>query len=204
MSFRVSALVAVVGVLALSSVAPAFGQPIAPQRPRSTPFGAIFSPPVQQQQLQQQLIINQAMGGRGIGPGLFGPGLGNPFFGAQQGLGVGPLAYQAAFPGAFTVDPLLTPTGIVGSFGNYGHWYPNLAAGGAGGGLSGNYGHWYPGGVGVSGGRGVLGAGGGGGGLYAGAPVFVGGTGGGVGPRGGSSLIGAGVGGGMAVNQFRR
>ena len=57
MSFRVSALVAVVGVLALGSVAPAFGQPVAPQRPRTSPFGAIFSPPLAQQQLPEVGVI---------------------------------------------------------------------------------------------------------------------------------------------------
>jgi hypothetical protein len=164
MSFRVSALVAVVGVLVLGSVSPAFGQPVPPPRPRTQPFGAIFSPPLQQQQLQQQLALNQAMGVGGIAPRFFGQGFGNPlFFGGAPGINYGPLAYQSAFPGVF--DPAVGPTvttGVVGTFGNYGHWYPNGVTGG-------NYGHWYPNGV--ANGRGVLGYGG----VSAGGPAIAGG-----------------------------
>jgi hypothetical protein len=197
MSFRVSALVAVVGVLALGSVSPAFGQPAVPPRPRTTPFGAIFSPPLAQQQIQQQQIFNQAMGG-GVAPGL---GLG-PLFGGAPGLSVGPLAYQSAFPGAFAPAALPgAPTGVVGSFGNLGHWYPPPGAAGGG---SGNYGHWYPNGIGVAGGRGVAGSGGGGsglsGGLYGGAAVNPGGGGSGALRNAAGTAAGAGA----AAGQMRR
>lgn len=195
MSFRASALVAVGGVLALGSISPAFGQPIVPQRPRTSPFGAIFSPPLAQQQIQQQMIFNQG----GVAPAFVAPGLGGLFGG--PGGGVGPLAYQSAFPGVF--GPAALPgasTGIVGSFNNLGHWYPPPGSQAGGGG---NYGHWYPNGIGAAGGRGVAGSGGGGlglsGGLYGGAAVN---------PGGGSGMMrnaaGAAAGAGAAGGQMRR
>jgi hypothetical protein len=76
------------------------------------------------------------------------------------------------------------PTGVVGTFNNLGHWYPNGVTGG-------NYGHWYPNGV--ANGRGILGYGGGSGG------TTVGGTGRPIG-----SVLGTGMAAGATINQFRR
>jgi hypothetical protein len=190
MSFRVSALAAVAAVLAAGSLTPAFGQPIAPLRPRSSAFGSVFTPGLQQQQFQQQLLLNQALGAAGVGP--VGPGF-NPGIGGVPGFGgaggVGPLAYQSALPGAYAPAALnAASTGVVGQFNNLGHWYSGR----------GSLGHWYPNGV--ASGRGVLGYGGGGG-MGAGGPI-----GGSVG-RGGSmvgNVGGTALGVGAAVGQFRR
>src|SRR5439155_21319993 len=102
------------------------------------------------------------------------------------------LVYPQTLPGTYGVDPLLPPTGIVGSFNNLGHWY-----GGGSGGLTNTYGHWYPNGI--RSGSGILGNGlAGGGGSYGGV-----GTGG---LRQGSAmgaLGGAALGVGATLNQFR-
>ena len=189
MSFRVSALVAAAAVLGLGSVTPASAQPQAPIRPRSTAFGSIFTPGQQQQQFQQQQLLNQALGG-GVGAGFAQGGFIQPGLAGGAGFGYpGSLAYPQVLPAALAVNPELPPSGIVGTFNNYGHWY-NQRGGGY-------YGHWYPNGV--ANGRGILGAGsyGGGGGSY--------GTTGGL--RTGNSLGSVGgtaLGVGAAVNQFRR
>jgi hypothetical protein len=205
MSFRVSALAAGVLVLGLGSVTPVSAQPVAPIRPRTSPFGSIFTPGMQQQQLQQQMFMNQALGAGGVGQGFLGPGFVNPGLGGLgfPGLGVpgvgypGALAYQSAFPGAFAPALGLPPSGVVGTFNNYGHWYNFNSRSG-----SGYYGHWYPNGV--ASGRGVLGFGGGYGGGYGGGLSPIG-----AGPaRMGNSMMGN-VGGtalgvGAMMNQFRR
>jgi len=200
MSFRVSALVAAAVVVGSASVAPVSAQPQAPIRPRTSPFGSIFTPGLQQQQFQQQLLLNQALGAGGVGPGFVGPGFVNPGLGGANLAGLpgfgypGQLAYQSALPGAYAPAVALPQSGVVGSFNNLGHWY---------GPQSGYYGHWYPNGV--TNGRGVLGYGGGGGG-YApagGTGATMTGT-----SRFGNSMIGN-VGGtalgvGAMMNQFRR
>src|SRR4051812_43170836 len=102
MSFRVSTLVAAAVVLGLGSVTPVSAQPQAPIRPRTSPFGSIFTPGLQQQQFQQQMLLNQALGAGGIGQGFLGPGFVNPGFGGLGGGALpGQLAYQPALPGAF-------------------------------------------------------------------------------------------------------
>jgi hypothetical protein len=195
MSFRVSVPVAVAALLAVSSVTPAFGQPIAPVRPRSSAFGTIFTPGLQQQQFQQQQFLNQALGlgGVGLGGAPLGGGW-NPALGAG-GFGYpGQLAYQGALPGAYAPAPLLASSGVVGTFNNLGHWY--------GGGRGGNLGHWYPNGV--ASGRGILGYGGGTSGGFAGGVV---GPVGGAAGRGGSligNVGGTALGIGATMNQFRR
>src|SRR6266511_42195 len=83
MSFRVSALVAAV-VVGSASVTPVSAQPQAPIRPRTSPFGSIFTPGLQQQQFQQQLLLNQALGAGGVGPGFVGPGFVNPGLGGAN------------------------------------------------------------------------------------------------------------------------
>jgi hypothetical protein len=186
MSFRVSALVAVIALCA-GSVAPAFGQPQVPVRPRSGPFQNVFGGPGQ---------MNAPGGQGGIfggGPAAVGPVLG---LNGQVGLGVGfpnqALAYPQVLPGALGVNPALTPTGVVGTFNNLGHWYPygyNYAGGGLG--------HWYPNGI--ANGRGALGVGAGYGNQYGAG----GGTTGGV-PRPLAATLGTGLLAGGAVNQFRR
>jgi hypothetical protein len=187
MSFRVSALVATVAVFGLAELTPAFAQPQAPIRPRYGAFGNIFSP--------SRLPFGGAAGaGFGqnqpfvnpLGPQVAGVG-------APQGFVFpGQTAFPQALPGAYgTIDPLLPPTGTVGTFNNLGHWYPPNGIGG------GNYGHWYPNGI--ANGRGITGYGGGGGGAYAGTPVIVGGA-----RTGGGSLVGTAVTAGAAMNQIRR
>ena len=195
MSFRVSAMVAAAAVLGLGAITPAAAQPQAPIRPRSTTFGSIFSPGLQQQQFQQQQLLNQALGG-GVGAGFAQGGIINPGLlnGGGAGFGYpGGLAYSQVLPGALGVNPQLPPSGIVGSFNNLGHWY-NQRGGGY-------YGHWYPNGV--ASGRGILGGGsyGGSGGGYGGSAGMTGG------PRTGNSLGslgGTALGVGAAANQFRR
>ena len=134
-------------------------------------------------------MLNQAFGG-GVGPGVAQGGLVNPaFLNGGGGLGFGypgQLAYPQVLPGAIAVNPQLPPSGIVGTFGNYGHWYNQRG---------GNYGHWYPNGI--ANGRGILG-----GGSYGG---YGGSTSGGL--RTGNSLGtlgGTALGVGAAANQFRR
>ena len=193
MSFRVSALVSAAAVLGLGSVTPASAQPQAPMRPRNSAFGSIFTPGLQQQQQQQLLFGNQ--GGFGVpnAPGFVGPGGLNPaFLNGGGGLGFGypgQLAYPQVLPGAIAVNPQLPPSGIVGTFGNYGHWYNQRG---------GNYGHWYPNGI--ANGRGILG-----GGSYGGYGGSAGTTTGGL--RTGNTLGtlgGTALGVGAAANQFRR
>jgi hypothetical protein len=194
MSFRVSALVAAAVVLELSLATTASAQPVAPVRPRSSIFGNVFTPGLQQQQFQQQLFLNQALGGGGGVVPLFGvPGGMNPNF--PGGQLPGQLANQPALPGAFS--PVAGgPPRQAAVFNSLSPYY---------GRSNGNYGHWYPNGI--ASGRGVLGSSGGGGGGS--SP-----SGGGAGPAGmgtnrfGSSMIGN-VGGtalgvGAMMNQFRR
>lgn len=191
MSFRASALMAAVVVLGLGSTAPVLAQPQAPVRPRYSSFGGIFSP---------RPALGVPGGGAGnlpfmnpIGPQVAG-GLGAQGF-AVPGLGYpGQVTYGSTFPGAFAVNPQLPPTGVVGTFNNLGHWYPNGTGAGAG-----NLGHWYPGGF--AGGRGILGASGGGGyGGFAGPQM-----GGGAGmARPGGSIAGTALGVGAAASTFRR
>jgi hypothetical protein len=199
MSFRVSALVAAVVTLSLSSMAPVSAQPQAPFRPRTSPFGSIFSPGLQQQQFQQQLFLNQALGGGGAVPGFGVPGFGGQGFGGGfpggPGFGnLGQLAYQPAFPGAYAPAGALQAR-PASTFNNLGHWYGNRY---------GSYGHWYPNGI--ANGRGVLASSGGlSGGLYGG----LGGSSMGGGPaRMGSSMVGnaggTALGVGAMMNQFRR
>lgn len=185
MSFRVSALVAAVAVLELSSLAPVAAQPQAPIRPRSSTFGSVFSP---NQQFgnngfgQNQPFVNP------IGPQIAGVG-------GAAGFGYpGQVAFPQSLAGAYGLDPQLPASGIVGTFNNLGHWY---------GARSGYYGHWYPNGV--SNGRGILGYGGGSGGGYGGygGGSASGGAGGGtIGSRG--SIGGTALGVGAAVGSFRR
>jgi hypothetical protein len=171
MSFRFFTLAAA-AALTLGSVTPASAQPQPPIRPRYSSFGGIFgsSNPVAPGGL---FGGNGLFGGYGFGNNFSGPGgvnpvIVNPLFAGGLN-GVGPLAGgflypgQTAFPqilpGAIGVNPSLAPTGVVGTFNNYGHWY---------GPRSGYYGHWYPNGL--YSGLGVLGNGatGGYGGVYAG------------------------------------
>lgn len=185
MSFRVSALVAVVAVFGAAELTPVCAQPQAPVRPRYSTFNSIFNPyrgPVGGFGFgQNQPFVNP------IGPQVAGVVVPQAF--AYPGLATLP----QALPGAYgTIDPQLPPTGIVGTFNNYGHWYPNGLAGGAGG----YYGHWYPNGV--ANGRGVLGYGGGTGGGYAGTPVIAGGV------RPSGSFLGTALTAGATINQFRR
>lgn len=204
MSFRVFALLAAAVVLELGLASPALAQPIAPIRPRTSPFGSIFTPGLQQQQFQQQMLLNQALGAGGVGVGVGGvpiPGLQGLGFGGLGGLGYpGQLQYQPTLPGAFATAPGLPPSGIVGTFNNYGHWYNARGTG--------NLGHWYPNGL--ANGRGILGYGGVGGGAYGASGNYGGGMGPQVGgpSRFGNSMIGN-VGGtalgvGAMMNQFRR
>lgn len=178
MSFRVSALIATVAVFGLADLAPVCAQPQVPVRPRYSTFQSIFRPgnaPLVQPGpgfLGQPMPIGNAAGP--IAPGFV--------YAGPLGTGV-----PQALSGAPGVDPALPPTGVVGTFGNYGHWYPNGVGGG------GNYGHWYPGGV--ANGRGVL-ANTGGGGLYGGTGAGFGG--------GFRSLAGGAVLGAAAVGQFGR
>jgi hypothetical protein len=190
MTFRVSALLAAVAVFGLSELTPAFAQPVAPVRPRYSGFQSIFAPGVPPLVnpgggfLGQQAIVG-GLGGPLV-PGFVFPGLGG-----AGGVGYpGALTLPQALPGAYgQPNPQLPPTGVVGSFGNYGHWY-RLNGG--------NLGHWYPNGV--ANGRGALGYSGGGGGGFGG-----GGT--GPGPRAPSavnSALGTGLLAGATMNQFRR
>lgn len=183
MSFRVSALVTVAGVFGLAEFAPVRAQPQVPVRPRYSSFQNIFRPgvaPLVQPGpgfLGQQMPIGNAFGP--LAPGFVYPNLG---------------ALPQALPGAYgNVNPLLPPTGVVGTFQNYSHWYGF-------GTTTGNYGHWYPNGL--TNGRGVLSSSGGGGfgGLY-GGPAIGGGfrTGGAIGA---AATTGAMMGG--AINQMRR
>jgi hypothetical protein len=177
MSFRVSALVAGVVVLGLSSVAPVSAQPQAPVRPRYSTFGNIFSP-------QQRFGNGGAFGQNAPFVNPLGPQVaGVPA--AQGFVYPGQTSYSQVLPGVFATDPQLPPTGVVGTFNNLGHWY--------GSGTGGGYGHWYPNGI--TNGRGILGYGGGGG--YAGGMA--------AGPTGSrGSLMGAGVGVGATVGALRR
>ena len=181
MSFRVSALVSVVGVLVLSSLTPAFAQPQPPVRPRYSAFQSVFRP-------GQPPLINPGPGILGQNQGFFNPaGPLAPGFVNPNGL-----VYPQNQPIIYATDPNLAPTGVVGTFNNLGHWYPggyNYAAAGVG--------HWYPNGL--ANGRGVLGYGGGyAGGLYGGGGLMTGGG------RGGPSLLGTANLGAATFNQFRR
>jgi hypothetical protein len=187
MSFRVSALVAV--ALALGSVTPAFAQPQVPPRPRSSPFGNVFTP-------GPAALAPPGQGAFGFNGPVAGPvvaGFGGPLV---PGFGFAypnqSLAFPQVLPGAFAVNPAPTSSGGA-TFNNLGHWY---------GGSYGSYGHWYPNGV--ANGRGVLGYGGGlygGGGLVGGAGTTGGAVrpGGLIGNVGGTALMG-----GAAAGQFRR
>lgn len=200
MSFRTSAMTAAV-LLALGSLTPASAQPQPPIRPRYGSFSGIFGSnnPVAPSGFG-------AFGGFGWGVGNAGVGgvnpvIVNPLF---AGAGFGPLAggflypgqtaFPQVFPGAVGVNPLLAPTGVVGTFNNYGHWY---------GPRSGYYGHWYPNGV--YSGVGVIGRSAGYGGAYSGAYGGFGGA--GVTRPGSASMLGTTMmGAGLAnqMNQFRR
>lgn len=178
MSFRVSALVSAVAVLALAEFAPVSAQPQVPVRPRYSGFQSVFGGgrPLQANPGQGFLGANQPIGNPN---GPLAPGFVLP------GQVPGQLGYPYALPGTYGVDPNLPQTGIVGSFNNLGHWY------------GGNYGHWYPGGV--SNGRGITGYGGGnlGGGTVGGGVMMGGG-------RGGPGLLNTGLTAGATINQFRR
>ena len=173
MSFRVSALVAV--ALALGSVAPAFAQPQAPLRPRSSPFGNVFTP-------GPAALTPPGQGAFGFGPAggglLVAPGFVNPnLVGGTPGLG-----YPGqTLPGAFAVNP--PPASSGGAvFNNLGHWY------------GGNYGNWYRNGVtsgyGVLGSSAAVGGAGGAGPQRSGGPIRSG---------AGTALMA-----GAAAGQFRR
>jgi hypothetical protein len=184
MSFRVSALIAF--ALALGSAAPALAQPQAPLRPRTSPFGSVFTPGPAGLAPQGGGVFGfnrPAM----VGPALVG-GVGGPlapgFFYPNQAL-----AYPQVLPGAYGINPLAPTTGVVGTFNNLGHWY---------GPRSGYYGHWYPNGV--ASGAGVVGIGGG----FGYAPTAIGPTVGGGFGRPVNSLLGTTLMGGAAANQFRR
>lgn len=192
MSFRSSAVLAAVVVVGLGAEAPVSAQPQAPVRPRYSSFGGVFSP-------RPALGVQGAGAGNlpfinPIGPQAFGGPGGQGFVMPGQALPGDPaLGGGVVFPGAYAVDPQLTPTGVVGTFNNLGHWYPNGTGGG-------NLGHWYPGGF--AGGRGVLGMGGGGG--YGGSVgPLMGGGGAGL-ARPGGSLAGTALGVGAAAGAFRR
>lgn len=190
MSFRASAVMAAAVVLGIGSQAPVSAQPQAPVRPRYSSFGGVFSPRpalgVQGAGAGNLPFINpigpQAFGGPG-GQGFIMPG--QPLLAGDPALGGG-----GVFPGAYAVNPQLSPSGFVPTFNNLGHWYPSGAGGG-------NLGHWYPGGF--AGGRGVLGMGGGGGGAVG---PLLGGGGAGM-ARPGGSLAGTALGIGAAAGTFR-
>lgn len=128
MPFRVSAFVAVVAVLGLSSIAPVFAQPQAPVRPRYTAFQSIFRP-------GQMPQANPAAGFLGQNPPV-----GNPAGPQAPGFAYPPSAQPGTGP-----DVTPQPTGVVGTFNNLGHWYGGSAG----------LGHWYPNGP--ANGRGILG-----------------------------------------------
>ncbi len=186
MSFRVSAFSAIIAVLALSSFAPTFAQPQAPTRPGGT-FGSAF-------RTGGGSLLNPQQGFYGQNQqGSVNPSGPQVFNGGYQGQ----LMYPQAF-GTGVGNPQLPPSGVVGSFGNLGHWY---------GGSSGYYGHWYPNGI--ANGRGVLGGsvgGGMGGGIGGG---MIGGNnmmGGGMMRQGGglNSTLGTAATLGATMNMFRR
>src|SRR5204862_483491 len=133
--FRVSALVAAVAVLGLGSLTPALAQPQVPVKPRYTAFQSVFSPyrPLTANPGQGLQGFNQQMGNPNgpLAPGFVLPGQVLP---GQLGAGT----QQLTGPG--TVNPLIPPTGVVGSFNNLGHWYNTR-------GTSGYYGTWYPNGI---------------------------------------------------------
>jgi hypothetical protein len=211
MSFRLSALVSVAGVLGLSPLAPVSAQPQVPFRPQTSPFGGSFYGGGGVFGTGNGVFGGQGPFGNGIGNG-FNNGFGNPFvggfnngfgnpFGGGFNNGFGPVVPGFAAPGSLAfplnqptafVGPQGVTTGVVGRFNNLGHWYGV-------GSLSGGGGHWYPNGFGN--GRGVLGLGasGGAGGLYGSG---LGATSGGLGTA--NTLLGGALPAAAAANQLRR
>jgi hypothetical protein len=201
MSFRIPALAAAAAVLALGSITPARAQPQPTIRPRSGSFGGIFGSnnPVAPGGLfgGSGLYGGYGFGNNFSGPGGVNPVIVNPLFAGQAGglaggfLYPGQTAFPQVLPGAIGVNPLLAPTGVVGTFNNYGHWY---------GPRSGYYGHWYPNGL--YSGLGVLGNGTAGyGSVYTGG-LGVGQMRQGSGAMLGSTMMGAGL--ANQMNQLRR
>lgn len=177
MTFRTSAAVAVFALLGLAAENRASAQPVAPGRPRSSPFGGLFGP-------AQPAVPNFGLGNQGGNPlmpmnpnNLAGGAVGGQGF----AIGVGPNG--ALFP----LVPFAGQPVVFNSLGRY---------------YGGNYGHWYPNGV--SGGVGVASNGGGGGGggsfAFAAGGSFGGGQ---MGGRGGvNQAMGGLVVGGAAVRNL--
>jgi hypothetical protein len=188
MSFRVPALVAALAVLGLGSITPAHAQPQAPVRPRYTQFQSMFGG-------GRPLVANPGQGILGLNqPNFINPnGPNAPVFLNAAGQ---PILNQGLTNGAYGVNngayglinPYLVPTGVVGQFGNLGHWYNYR---------SGYYGHWYPNGI--QNGAGVIGNSGA---IYGGFVGPRGMTGGPI--RAGGSMLGTTMMGAATVNQFRR